>query len=69
MVATSTLTLRLATEADLPALDALMTAAISDLQAPFLSPAQVAASFSIMGLDTCLVADRRTCRGVGRSRC
>jgi GNAT superfamily N-acetyltransferase len=52
------LTLRLALEDDLPALRELMGAAIRDLQAPFLSPEQLAASFSIMGLDTQLVADR-----------
>jgi GNAT superfamily N-acetyltransferase len=52
------LTLRLALEADLPALHALMNAAIGELQTPFLSPDQVAASFSIMGLDSQLVADR-----------
>jgi GNAT superfamily N-acetyltransferase len=52
------LTLRPALEADLPALRQLMDAAIRDLQAPFLSPEEVAASFSVMGLDTQLVADR-----------
>jgi GNAT superfamily N-acetyltransferase len=52
------LRLRLALEADLPALRQLMEAAIRELQAPFLSPEQIAASSSIMGLDTQLVADR-----------
>jgi GNAT superfamily N-acetyltransferase len=52
------LSLRLALAADLPALRQLMDAAIRELQGPFLSPEQVAASFSIMGLDTQLVADR-----------
>ena len=52
------LSLRLALEADLPALRQLMEAAIRELQAPFLSPEQLAASSSIMGLDTQLVADR-----------
>ena len=52
------LALRLAAAADLPALNDLMNAAIGDLLAPFLSPEQVAASFSIMGLDSQLVADR-----------
>lgn len=52
------LTLRLALEADLPPLDTLMNASIAQLQTPFLSPEQVAASFSIMGLDSQLVADR-----------
>ena len=50
--------LRLALEADLPALVALMDAAIGALQRPFLTPEQVAASYSVMGLDTQLVADR-----------
>lgn len=50
-------TLRRAEASDLPALRALMDAAIGALQAPFLTPEQVAASFSIMGLDTQLVAD------------
>ena len=50
--------LRLALETDLPALSALMEAAIGELQAPFLTPEQVAASYSVMGLDTQLVTDR-----------
>jgi GNAT superfamily N-acetyltransferase len=52
------LTIRTAVEADLPALRALMTRAIGELQNAFLDPGQVAASFDIMGLDTQLVADR-----------
>lgn len=48
---------RLATLADAPALRALMDAAIPALLAPYLSPAQVAASFSVMGLDTQLISD------------
>ncbi|MDB5477350.1 MAG: acetyltransferase [Phenylobacterium sp.] len=52
------LTFRLATQADLPALAALMDRAIAELQRDFLSPAQVAASQAVMGLDTQLVADR-----------
>jgi GNAT superfamily N-acetyltransferase len=55
---TTNLQLRLATEADLAPLTGLMNAAISRLQAPFLSPEAVAASFSIMGLDSQLIADR-----------
>jgi GNAT superfamily N-acetyltransferase len=54
----SDLTLRLATEADLPALRDLMARAIGELQTRFLDPAQLAASFEVMGLDTQLVADR-----------
>lgn len=48
---------RWATAADLPALEALITVAIDSMQAGFLSPAQIAASHRIMGLDTQLVAD------------
>ncbi|HVN00715.1 MAG TPA: GNAT family N-acetyltransferase, partial [Caulobacteraceae bacterium] len=51
------LSLRLAVEADLTALEALMLAAMAELLSPFLTPAQVAASHAIMGLDTQLVAD------------
>ncbi|QYE36969.1 GNAT family N-acetyltransferase [Polymorphobacter sp. PAMC 29334] len=49
---------RLATEADLDTLRGLMLAAIETNQRGFLTPAQVAASHSLMGLDTQLVADR-----------
>jgi len=52
-----TLTHRLATPDDIPALKDLMAAAISELQAAFLNDAQVAASRSVMGLDTRLVSD------------
>lgn len=52
------LNLRLALGADLPALEELMKASIRELQTPFLSAQQIAASFSIMGLDSQLVADR-----------
>src|SRR5262245_18880752 len=48
---------RLATRADLPALTALIERAIGALQAAFLTPAQVAASRTLMGLDTQLVDD------------
>jgi N-acetylglutamate synthase-like GNAT family acetyltransferase len=51
------LTHRLASEADLPALRALMARAIEELQRGFLSPEQIAASHQIMGLDTQLVKD------------
>ena len=50
--------LRLATEADLPDLRALMVRAIAELQTAFLDPQQVAASATMMGLDTRLIADR-----------
>ena len=49
---------RLATETDLPALAALMRRAIAENLKPFLTPAQIAASYAIMGLDTALIADR-----------
>jgi GNAT superfamily N-acetyltransferase len=42
----------------MPVLRDLMNAAIGQLQAAFLSPEAVAASFSIMGLDSQLIADR-----------
>ncbi len=48
---------RLATAADVPALRQLMDASISRLQDDFLSPEQVAASRTIMGLDTQLIED------------
>jgi GNAT superfamily N-acetyltransferase len=48
---------RLAVPGDMPALTALMNAAIGDLLPQFLPPAEVAASFSIMGLDTQLIDD------------
>jgi GNAT superfamily N-acetyltransferase len=52
-----TLTHRLATPADEPALSALMTLAIDRLQSTFLTPDQVAASHAFMGLDSRLIAD------------
>lgn len=48
---------RLATPADAPALAALMDAAISELQKPFLSEAEIASSRLIMGIDTQLIED------------
>ena len=53
----SGLTHRLARRGDLAALAALMEAAIGELQRPYLSEAQIAASRAIMGLDTQLVDD------------
>ena len=55
---TGALASRLATEADLPDLRALMARSIAELQRGFLDEAQIAASRSVMGLDTQLVADR-----------
>lgn len=52
-----TVSIRLATEADLPVLRAMMARAIAELQSDVLSPDQVAASATMMGLDTQLVAD------------
>jgi GNAT superfamily N-acetyltransferase len=49
---------RVADEADIPVLTALMHRAIGELLKPHLSPEQVQASFEIMGLDTQLIADR-----------
>lgn len=51
------LTHRLATLDDVPALKVLMAASIGELQTAFLDEAQVAASRSVMGLDTRLVSD------------
>lgn len=55
---TSNLAHRLARMDDLPALRALMTRAIEQLQNSFLTPEQVAASHQVMGLDTQLVQDQ-----------
>lgn len=51
------LTHRLATPADIPALTALMDKAIGELQRGFLTDDQIAASRKLMGLDSQLVAD------------
>lgn len=53
-----TLTHRLATPEDVPALTALMDRAIGELQRGFLSDDQIAASRKLMGLDSQLIADR-----------
>ena len=50
-------TTRLALEADIPALTALMDAAIGELQRGFLDEAQIESSRTIMGIDTELIAD------------
>ncbi|MBS0472662.1 MAG: GNAT family N-acetyltransferase [Proteobacteria bacterium] len=52
-----TLRHRLATRTDVPVLKPLMNAAIGELLKPFLTPAQVEASFAVMGLDTQLIDD------------
>jgi GNAT superfamily N-acetyltransferase len=48
---------RLASRDDVPALTTLMAAAIAELQKPFLDDLQIAASRTIMGLDTQLIDD------------
>lgn len=48
---------RLATREDIPALTALMEAAIAELEKPFLNSSQIASSRAIMGLDTQLIDD------------
>lgn len=52
------LTIRLAVEADIPALRGVMERAIGELLPVFLAPEQVAASREVMGLDSQLIADR-----------
>jgi|SRR5580658_969923 GNAT superfamily N-acetyltransferase len=51
------ITLRLAEPRDLAELSVLMDLAIGQLMTPFLTPAQVKASFAVMGLDSQLIAD------------
>ena len=48
---------RVATPADMPALQSLMTAAIRELLPQFLSPEKVEASFAVMGVDSQLIID------------
>lgn len=48
---------RLATQADIPALKALMERSIRGLLPDFLSPEKVEASFAVMGVDSQLIAD------------
>lgn len=52
------LTLRLATDSDVPAIKALMHRSIQELQVGYLSPDQIEASFAGMGLDTQLITDQ-----------
>jgi GNAT superfamily N-acetyltransferase len=56
-MSSSVLRHRLARREDLPALAALMEAAIAELQKPYLSTAEIASSRKIMGLDSQLVED------------
>jgi GNAT superfamily N-acetyltransferase len=56
-LAAALLTHRVARREDIPALRALMAAAISELQKPFLDADQIAASRAIMGVDTQLIDD------------
>lgn len=53
----TTFTSRLAVPADIPALTALMDAAIFELQRSYLDNAQIASSRAIMGIDTQLIDD------------
>ena len=53
-----TRTHRFATEADIPAIVALMDRAIVGPLADFLTPEQIAASRKLMGLDSQIIADR-----------
>lgn len=54
----SAFALRIATEADIPALVALMDRSITGPLADFLTPEQIAASRRLMGLDSQIIADR-----------
>jgi GNAT superfamily N-acetyltransferase len=53
----SDFTHRLAASGDMPALTVLMQASIGGLLPQFLSPAEVEASFAVMGLDSQLIED------------
>jgi GNAT superfamily N-acetyltransferase len=57
-MSTVALTHRLANREDIAAMSALMDAAIAELQKAFLDEAQIAASRTIMGLDSQLIDDR-----------
>ncbi len=57
MATSERLTSRLARLDDVPALSLLIDAAIAELQRPFLTAEQIAASRSIMGVDRQLIAD------------
>jgi GNAT superfamily N-acetyltransferase len=52
-----TFTHRLATRADVPSLQPMVTRAIDELQRGYLDPAEIAASHAIMGLDSQLIDD------------
>jgi hypothetical protein len=54
-MASAILTHRLARREDIDPLKALMDAAISELQKPFLNESQIASSRTIIGLDTQLI--------------
>lgn len=50
-------TVRIATDGDLPAIAAIIECAVTGLQRDYLSPAQIEASRRFMGVDTQLVRD------------
>jgi GNAT superfamily N-acetyltransferase len=54
----SSLSWRIAEEADIPAISELQTRSIEELQKPFLTPEQIESSKKTMGLDRQLVSDR-----------
>ena len=54
---TESFSIRLATTADTAAIAATMEASITELQRSFLTPAQIAVSRAVMGLDQQLIAD------------
>ena len=59
MQTSSAFTLRLATEADIPALHALIEASVRGLQARDYTPAQIEGALgTVLGLDTQLIADQ-----------
>jgi GNAT superfamily N-acetyltransferase len=59
MESTSAFRLRLATEADIPALDALIEASVRGLQAGDYAPAQIEGALgTVLGVDTQLIRDR-----------
>jgi GNAT superfamily N-acetyltransferase len=56
-LSTDIFTHRVAVMADVPTLDAVMKRSMGELLPHFLSPAEVEASYAVMGLDSQLIAD------------